>query len=183
MKLRDRRPVFKMTLIALSLALYIALSFVSLDLRFFRITASGFAVMFIAVCYGPIEGAAVGFLGELVYQAASFGFTPTTFFWLLAPAVRGLVVGLMFKQKSIKKHPILWIITVAVSCVAVTIVNTFALEMAVILEDWSQTLTFVLILTRFGNSLLYAIAYAILFPLLFTPLIKAGKFETEKDSD
>ena len=71
MKLRNQSVVFKMTLMALSLALYVALSYASINLQFIKISLTGLPIIFIAVVYGPIEGMLVGGIGELFCQLVS----------------------------------------------------------------------------------------------------------------
>ena len=89
-----------MTLMALSLALYVALSYASINRQFIKISLTGLPIIFIAVVYGPIEGMLVGGIGEFFCQLVSqYGLTPTTPLWVLPAIVRGLIVGLLFKQK------------------------------------------------------------------------------------
>ena len=168
-----------MTLLGLSLALFIALSFASINLQFIKISLTGLPVIFIAVVYGPIEGALVGGIGEFIYQIASYGLTPTTALWILPAIVRGLIVGFMFKQKDVRKHPVLWIITVIVCCLAVTIINTFVIWLDAKIFEYPSQLTTITILFRFLGSIASAVIYALIVPTLFEPLIKQGKFNVE----
>lgn len=182
MKLKEESKVFKIALLGLSLALYIALSFVSVNLQFIKISLTGLPVIFASVIFGPIEGMFVGFLGELVAQMLSYGFTPTTMLWVLPAVVRGLIVGLMFKQKDIKEHKVLWIITMIVCCLAVTIINTFVIYLDAKIFEYPSQLTYLTIIFRFIGSIVSAAIYALLVPALVLPLVKQGKLENEKDS-
>jgi len=169
-----------MSLIGLSLALYIAFSFASFDIRVTKISMTGIPVIFISVVYGPLEGALVGGIGELIYQLTHYGLEVTTPLWLLPPIFRGLIVGFMFKHKNVRQHPILWIITVVVSCLVVTTVNTFSLwAVGWLFYEVDSKAIFIAILIRIATSIATAVVYALLIPVLFEPLIKQGKFETE----
>ena len=179
MKLKNQSAVFKMTLLGLSLALYIALSFASINLQFIKISMTGLPVIFIAVVYGPLEGALIGGIGEFIYQLSSYGLTPTTVLWILPAVVRGLIVGFMFKQKDVKKHIKLWIFTVILCCLAVTAINTFVIWLDAKIFEYPSQLTTITILFRFVGSIASAVIYALIVPTLFEPLIRQGKFDLE----
>ena len=178
MKLKNQRLVFKMSLLGLNLALYFALSFASFNLGVTRISMTGLPVIFISVVYGPLEGVFVGAIGELLYQIAFYGLMPNTILWLLPPVARALIVGFMFRHKDPAKHPVLWIVTTALSCLAVTIINTFSLwAVGWLFYEMTGKEIFIAILVRIGTSILTAIVYAAIVPSLFRPLIKQGKFD------
>ena len=182
MKLRNQSIVFKMTLMGLSLALYVVLSYASINLQFIKISMTGLPIIFIAVVYGPIEGMLVGGIGEFFCQLVSqYGLTPTTPLWVLPAVVRGLIVGLLFKQKDVKEHLKLWIFTVILCCLAVTGINTFVIWLDAKLFEYPSGLTYITILLRFVGSIASAVIYALVVPTLFQPLIKQGKFNIEKE--
>lgn len=182
MKLRNQSIVFKMTLMGLSLALYVALSYASINLQFIKISMTGLPIIFIAVVYGPIEGMLVGGIGEFFCQLVSqYGLTPTTPLWVLPAVVRGLIVGLLFKQKDVKEHKILWIFTVILCCLAVTGINTFVIWLDAKLFQYPSGLTYLTIIFRFVGSIASAVIYALIVPTLFEPLIRQGKFNIEKE--
>ena len=168
-----------MTLLGLCLALYVALAFASVNLQFTEITLKGLPVIFIAVVYGPIEAMLVGAIGEFIHQLGTYGITPTTALWILPPVVRGLIVGLLFKQKDVKKYIPLWIFTVVLCCIVVTAINTFVIWLDAKLFEYSSGLTTIRIVFRFVGSIVTAVVYGLVVPFLFEPLIKQGKFETE----
>lgn len=181
MKLKNQSLVFKMTLLALNLALFIVLNYASFNLQFVKFSAKGLPVIFIAVIFGPIEGALLGGVGEFLCQLVSpYGLTPTTPLWIVPWIVMGLIVGLMFKQKDVKEHPILWIITVIVCCLAVTSINTLVIWIDGLVMQYDPKLTTINIVIRFATSIASAILYMLVVPVLFEPLIRQGKFEKEK---
>ena len=179
MNLKKQSNIFKMSLLGLSLALFIALSFASINLQFIKISLTGLPIIFIAVVYGPLEGAFIGCVGEFIYQLTMYGLTPTTALWILPAIVRGIIVGLMFKQKNPKEHIILWITTVVLSCLAVTIINTFVIYIDAKIFEYPSQLTMITIIFRGIGSIVSAVIYALIVPSLFMPLIEQGKFETK----
>lgn len=171
-----------MTLCALCVALFVGLNFISIDFKFIKISVKALPIIFIAVLYGPIEGALVGGLGELICQLFSpYGLTATTPLWILPFTVQGLIVGFLMRQKNPKDHIVLWIVTVAVSCLAVTIINTFSIWLDAKIFEYPSQLTFISIVLRFVGSIISSIVYGLIVPLvLFEPLIKLGKIEVEE---
>ena len=170
-----------MTLLGLNLALFIVLNYASFNLQFVKFSAKGLPVIFIAVIFGPLEGALLGGVGEFLCQLVSpYGLTPTTPLWILPWIVQGLIVGFMFKQRDAKEHPILWIITVITCCLAVTGLNTLVIWIDGLVMQYNPNLTKVNILIRFATSIASAVLYMLVVPVLFEPLIRQGKFEKEK---
>ncbi len=177
MKLRNQRLVFKICLLGLNLALYFALSFLSLAIGVTRISFTGIPVMFISILYGPLEGILVAGLGEFFYQLTAYGLVPQTPLWLIAPIARALIVGLLFRHKNIKDHIPLWVFTTILSCLVVTAANTFSLWITGYLYEINEKPLYVIILIRAGTSIVTAVMYGILMPVFFEPLIKSGKLE------
>lgn len=179
MKLKKEGSVLRITLLGLSLALYFVLSFTTANFQFVKISLAGLPIIFIAVIYGPFEAAGLGFLGEFIMQMITYGFTPTTILWCLPAVARGLIVGFMFKQKDIRTHKLLWILTITVSCIVVTLINTFVIFVDAKIFEYPSQLTTITIFIRLANSIASAVAYALLLPALIIPLINQGKFETD----
>lgn len=183
MKLRNQGVVFKMTLLGLSLALFIVLNYASFNLQFVKFSLKGLPVIFVSVVFGPLSGMLVGGLGELINQLVSpYGITATTPLWIVPWILQGLIVGLLFKQKHVKSHPILWIITVILCCIVVTSVNTLVIWVDGLIMGYNPNLTKINIVIRFAGSIASAVLYAIITPFLFEPLIKQGKFDIEKEA-
>ena len=179
MKLKDQRLVFKMALLGLSLALYFALNYVSIDLQFIKISVKYLPIIFVSVLYGPIEGMLVAAFGEFFCQLSSqYGLMVTTPLWIIPPVLFALMVGLIFKQKDVRSHIKLWIFTVILCCLVLTAVNTAFMKIDEIITGWPAQLQAVKIVLRFVSSIISSILYIVLVPLvLFEPLIKMGKIE------
>ena len=93
----------RIALDAVMIALFFVLSTASIRIgNTFKITFDSLACLLTAMMFGPIDAFLVGFLGEFMSQMLGFGFTATTLLWVLAPAVRGLLIGLavvLFKRQ------------------------------------------------------------------------------------
>ncbi len=120
-----------LTLTAVMAALYVGLDFlaVSVSAPFggsLKISISALPVIIVAVFAGPLWGASAGFIGALVGQMISYGFTPMTLLWVLPAVVRGLSVGLLFKAFKSSVKPWALITITCISSVLVTVFNTVA---------------------------------------------------------
>lgn len=182
MKIKNTKPIFRIVFLGLCLAFYVVLGFVSIDLKVFKITFISIPILLAAVLYGPIDGLIVGLLGEFICQAISvYGLTPTTPLWVIPPALRGLIVGLLFKNKDVKAHPVRWIITMIVSSLIVTAANTLVIFLDAKIFDYPSGLTAIVVVFRFVGSIVTAAIVGTLVPLLFEALKKTPFIE--KDSD
>lgn len=123
----------RIALDAMLIALFFVLSSASLRLgNTFKITFDSLACLITAMLFGPLDAFLVGFIGEFLAQVLSYGITATTFLWMLAPALRGLVMGIgvkLFREKmslhAILKHRSwLYMVFVVLSSVAASLMNT-----------------------------------------------------------
>ncbi|MCQ2419311.1 MAG: ECF transporter S component [Clostridia bacterium] len=90
---------------ALFIALEFALSMLSSHLEFggVKITLVSLPIILCALLYGPIDAAIIAFLGELLMQMLSWGFTQTTLLWCLPETVRAVILGtgLLWARKTL----------------------------------------------------------------------------------
>jgi len=128
----------KLVSCALLVALYVVLGYFKIPIgNILRLNVASFAVMVGAIAFGPIEGLAIGFLGEFLSQVLGpYGLTPTTVLWALPEGVRGLLLGcymllIMRKAPTKQLHCTEKIIPFLIVCILVGIVasmlNTAAL--------------------------------------------------------
>lgn len=183
MKLKNRSTVFRLTFLGFNLALYIALSFLTIRLQYQEITFKGLPVIFASIVGGPIDGIFVATFGEFINQVIGpYGLTPTTPLWILPHVVRALIVGLMMRNKNPQENRIYWGITVVISGLAVTLVNSGVIYVDALIFEYPAALTFLTIIIRAATGITVSIVYAIVIPLLLRPLQKLNKFEIKKDS-
>ncbi len=80
---------------AVLIALYFALSLLSVELGGLKLTFASLATILCALLYGPADGFLVGLLGAFLEQLLSkYGLTQATILWILPQALRGLTIGL-----------------------------------------------------------------------------------------
>ena len=66
----------------------------SIETPYMKINFASLPILLGAMMFGPVEGAVVAVIGELIIQmTGQFGLVPTTFIWIWPPAIRALVVG------------------------------------------------------------------------------------------
>lgn len=176
MKLVNKKPVFRITFLALNLALYIGLSFVSIRLPGQEITFKGLPLVLISLVSGPLDGVFVAIFGEFIAQLTSiYGLTPTTPLWILPHVFRALIVGFMMLKKDATENKKWWVFTVIISGIAVTISNTIVIYVDGIIMNYPSVLTLLTMIIRAAASIATSIVYAIVIPLLIKPLKRLGK--------
>ena len=128
-------PVKRLATDAVLIAVYFALAVLSIEVYGVKITFNSLPVVIAAMIFGPLDGFLVPFLGEFLSQIIHYGFTPTTILWMLAPAVRGLIVGaavlLLRKSMSVDvliggKRPWVYFLVCIVAAVITSLGNTGA---------------------------------------------------------
>lgn len=176
---KNRLDTKKMVTVALLIALHVVLGLVSLTFGNMKVTFDGLPIIISAICFGPVWGTLTGLLGAFLAQLLTYGITATTVLWILPAAMRGLVVGLFFlrtdpadyKQWHWKSPRLL--LAIILSSLLVTGVNTLVMYLdSIIYHYYSYAYVFGATLIRFISSLLTAIAYCVVVPLVMKPLMK-----------
>jgi len=185
--MQKRKSITKQLCInAVLIALFFVLDMYSLKIgNNMKITFSGLPIIIAAIYYGPVSGLAVGLIGAFLGQLAQFGIGITTFLWILPAGIRGLTVGLFavclkkhdilydVKAGKIKLYPVLTVVII-VSSLIVTLSNTIIMYPASKIDGYyHETLITATLAWRFINSVITAIIYSIIVPLLLKPLNKA----------
>lgn len=133
---KNHFPVKRIAMNAVMVALYVGLTLLTIPLGGLKLTVEALPVIICAVAFGPVDAAIVGFLGEMLNQMMTYGFTPTTLLWILPAVVRGLFVGLcvLGLKKKLSADALLTGKTAAIlvavciiSGVLVSLLNTFTL--------------------------------------------------------
>lgn len=181
-------PARRLVIDALLVALFFALSSFSVTVFGIKITFASLPGILAAMLFGPIDGFLVGFLGAFLEQMLKFGFTPTTFLWILPPAYRGLFVGLgtiLFKkQMSLDnilsaRRPYVYYLVNFVVAVLVSLGNTAAFYVdAKMFHYYTYELIFGVLGLRILNGLVTTaltatIALPIIAALRKTDLVRA----------
>lgn len=168
---KKKKSVLLLVTNAVSIAIYIVLSFLAIQVGSFKVTFEHLPVVLSGVLFGPASGMLVGGIGELINQLLTFGITPTTILWILPIVFRGLVVGLLAKMckkqmsaQSIleKKIPLFFVAVCMVSGVGSSLLNTVALYVdSKLFGYYSYALVFGALLVRIVLSICTSIVIGV----------------------
>lgn len=168
-----KRIILRIAFCAVAAALFFVFDLISIKTGPYKITMSGLPVIIIAILFGPLDALIVGFTGAFLGQLLSYGLTPTTVLWCLPAMTRGLFVGLIAKKVNLMDKKVIMIITIIISSILVTSINTSVMWLdSVIYDYYSYAYIFGALLTRFISGILTAVVYSILTPLIIIPLSK-----------
>ena len=149
------------------IALFFVLSLLSFEVAGVKVTFDALAVVLAALLFGPGDAFLVGLLGAFLEQLLHYGLTPTTVLWILPPALRGILLGLLLrfltKKCRGKGYPVGVFAASVVAGLFVTVGNTAAYYVdAKLFGYYSYALIFGVLLWRFvtgiGISLVTAAA-------------------------
>ena len=161
--------VKKLCFCAVMSALYVGLDFLSTALSApfsmsFKISLNAFPVIVAAVCFGPVWGAATGFIGAFIGQLITYGITATTLLWTLPAVIRGLAVGLMFIafKKSLKRLPL--ILNCVISALLVTACNTVVMYIDSKIFGYPAALFGIMLLSRILSGIATSAVIAVILP-------------------
>ena len=114
----------RLTTNAVGIALFILLSYLSVELVVFKLSFASFPIIVVSLLFGCVDGMAVGGVGEFIHQLLTYGLTPTTVLWVLPALVRGLIVGLYAQRHGFALSLKQTAVIVLVSSLVVTALNT-----------------------------------------------------------
>ena len=158
-------------------ALYVGLDFlaVSISAPFggqLKISFSGLPVIIVSIFGGPLWGAATGFVGALVGQMITYGFSATTLLWVLPAVIRGLSMGLLFRAFKKSMKPSVLILETGISSLLVTLFNTGAMLIEQMLYGYysSYYAIVVAIPTRVIAGIVTAVVFSLMLPTIVNSL-------------
>ena len=168
----------RITYDALLSAMCVALGYFSLDLGAWKFTFENVPVIIGAMMFGPVDGALIGFIGIFLTQMLKYGIEISTPLWVLPYVVSGLLVGFVAKKNRFSMKPAGIVILMIVNGLVVTGVNTLCLFVyyRYIIQAPIQAVITKIPL-RVAISLVKAVAYAVLIPLVIRGLEKARLYE------
>lgn len=174
---------------AILIAVFFALAMLSVVVAGVKITFNSLPVVIAAVLFGPIDGFLVPFLGEFLSQMLHYGFTPTTILWMLAPALRGLIIGaaVLMLRKSMSldtilgsKRPWVYFLVCIVAAVLTSLANTGAYYVdSKMLGYYTYELIFGVAGVRIVSNVVSSVLTAILALPVFAALRKAKLIQTK----
>ncbi|MCR5348501.1 MAG: ECF transporter S component [Bacilli bacterium] len=161
---------------------------------FLEIGLGSLVIVLAAVALSPWEAVTIGLIGEFLNQIlfSGYGLTPTTPLWILPPAIRGLIIGLValaFARKGdhITKHKVIYFITVLGTALFISGLDTGLLYLDGLIMGYPVHYTWLQTGIRFLTSQVTAVLVAILvLPLhraIAFLLPPAAKKNEEKGSE
>ena len=159
------------------IALYVVLSFVSLNFGFLKLSFALLPVFLSALCFGAVDAVAVGAVASFIQQMLTYGFTATTVLWMLPPIVLGALVGLYARSKqfdmTIRQHAFI----IAIGCLTVTTINTGVMLIDGWVYGYPVAFTFSVVSLRYVSSIAMAVIYTIVVPRVVTLIRRSGLIE------
>ncbi|MBO4506082.1 MAG: folate family ECF transporter S component [Lachnospiraceae bacterium] len=155
---------------AMLCAICAVLGYLAIDLTSIKITFESLPILIAALLFGPVDGITVGAVGTLIYQYLRYGFTATTFLWMLPYIVLGFIAGFYAKKKNFRINATeLGVLTVICELV-VTLLNTLVILIDSKIYGWYYP---TLITGSLVIRLIVCIAKAIVFGVILYPLLTA----------
>lgn len=163
---------------AVLIAMYFALSLLSVEIAGVKITFASLPTIICAMLFGPVDGFLVGFLGAFLEQMLRYGFTATTLLWVLPPAIRGLFIGLcallLRKHVSVdavlNRRPFGYAVTCVLSGMIVSTLNTLVFYVDAKMFHYY---TYAMVFGVFWVRLLSGIISSLLMAIVAVPVIAA----------
>ncbi len=162
---------------AIYIALYVVLSRFSINTGPYKITLSGLPLIMCGIMFGPWPAFTAGMIAGLLAQFLDgYGITPTTILWILPAGMRGLIVGFFMKNKKPSEHTTLLMMSIIISSIIVTLINTVGLYVdSKLYQYYSYAYVFGSFLARILLSVITSIVYCVLVPILILPFFEGTK--------
>lgn len=141
-----------------------------------KITLESFPIDLGAMMFGPINGAIIAFLGQMIYQILSFGFTVTTLMWVLPGTVGALFLGAYAKRKNFHLTKAQTIAAVLITELIITTLNTGAIYIdSHIYGYYTPVLIVGMLVPRYALCIGKGIVYGVIMHPLMNRLKKYAK--------
>lgn len=160
---------------AMLAAMVAVLGYLAIDMVRLKITFESVPILIGALLFGPVDGAAIGLVGTLVYQLLRYGVSATTALWILPYVLCGAFVGWFAKQRRFELTQMQTLNVVVGAELMVTLLNT-----GVIYADsklygyYTPALITGSLALRLVICVVKAVAYAFALP----PLLRAVRSRT-----
>ena len=165
----------QMALDAVLAAVCAVLGYYGPDLGNMKITFEGLPVILAALLCSPLDGAAVGGIGTLLYQLLRYGVTATTPLWILPYILCGLLVGWIGDRCAPEKSFPRLAATVLAGEGLIFLLNTLVIYAdSKIYGYYSYAYVFGSFWIRLGICVVKTLLYAAVLPGLLAALRRAG---------
>lgn len=165
---------------AVMAALYVGLDYLAVTMSApfggtLKLSVAGLAVIVVAAFCGPLWGAATGFVGALIGQMITYGFTATTLLWVMPAVFRGIVFGLLFIAVKRSTNVFLLLIPTLLSALVVTAINTLVMYLDAKIYHYPVALFGIALVNRIIAAVITAVIFALILPPILTLLKKVIK--------
>ncbi len=165
----------QMAMDAVLAAVCAVLGYYGPDLGNLKITFEGLPVIVAALLFSPLDGAAVGAVGTLLYQLLRYGVSATTLLWILPYVLCGLLVGRIADRCAPEKSFLRLAGTVLAGEGLVFLLNTLVIYAdSKIYGYYSFPYVFGSFFLRAGICAAKTVLYSAVLPGLLTALRKGG---------
>jgi len=152
-------------------AVYVLLSLISVGTNDFKISIESMAVLVAALVFGPVDGALVGIVGELIHQMLMYGIDATTVLWIMPYAAEGLVAGMIAEKRTAPVSAKSLAPSIIVGEVVLLLVVTPVNAVSAIIQGWGNWVTILgSIPIRLIITVVRIVAYIFVLPLIVRPL-------------
>lgn len=163
-----------MTRVAMLSAVCAVLGYVALDLGNIKITFESLPVLLAGFMFGPADGMLVGGIGTFIYQILRYGFSATTFLWILPYVICGLIVGTIGRTRNGDIDSRRVMLTVIIAEVLILIINTGVIYIdSIIYGYYSAAYVFGSLAIRIVICIIKSIAFGLVMPMLIKGLRSA----------
>ncbi len=165
----------QMALDAVLAAVCAVLGYYGPDFGNLKITFEGLPVIIAALLLSPLDAAAVGGIGTLIYQLIRYGVTATTLLWILPYVLCGLLVGWIADRCAPEKSYLRLGAAVLAGEGLIFLLNTGVIYLdSKIYGYYSFAYVFGSFFLRLGICAAKTVLYAAVLPTLLTALRRAG---------
>ena len=163
-----------MTRVAMLSAVCAVLGYVALDLGNIKITFESLPVLLAGFMFGPADGMLVGGIGTFIYQILRYGFSATTFLWILPYVICGLIVGTIGRTRTGDIDSRRVMLTVIIAEVLILIINTGVIYIdSIIYGYYSAAYVFGSLAIRIVICIIKSVAFGLVMPMLIKGLRSA----------
>ena len=131
---QKRKTAYTICMVAMLTAMMVLLKrTIAIETPYFKFNFASLTIVLAAMLFGPVEGMAVGLLGEFIAQIIGpYGLAPTTVLYVAPAAIRGVVVGLgsvwcRRTGKRMESRPVLCYTVCIAGAVLTTLGNTVSI--------------------------------------------------------
>lgn len=155
-------------------ALCAVLSYMSIDIgNSMRITFESFPIALGALLLGPLDGAAIAFVGNLIYQLLRHGITATTLLWILPYVIAAVLIGWAAKRAQFKLSRGGTIAVMFLAELLITALNTGALYIDSKIYGYYGAYLFALTVPRLALAVAKGVVFGTILPTLAGAIKKA----------